>query len=82
MTTVRTSRDEIVAALRSALDGTKALPCDRSLNTIDWLALDKDEKSALLQVHNWQQDEPLRRAFLRHAEYSNRRLEHLISILG
>lgn len=81
MQKVRTSRDEILAAMRNALEGSGVPLPHRSPDGCDWLDLDQKEKSALLQLHNWQQDEPLRNAFPRHAEYSNRRLEHLISIL-
>lgn len=81
MQNVRTSRDEILAAMRNALEGSVASLPHRLADRRDWLDLDQKEKSALLQLQNWEQDEPLRNAFPRHAEYSNRRLAHLISIL-
>ena len=81
MSTVRASREEILAAMRSALEGADAMLTHDSLSKVDWLAFDQNEKSALLQLQNWEQDRPLRSAFPRHAEYSSKRLEHLISIL-
>lgn len=82
MSTVRTNRQDILAAMRSALSGTDPAIFNRPLSGADWLALNQGEKSALLQLQNWKQDEALRSEFPQHAEYSTKRLEHLISILG
>ena len=82
MSTFRTRREEIIAAMRNALDGMESTLSNGPLAGADWLVLDQDEKSALLQLQNWKQDEPLRCAFPRHAEYSSKRMEHLINILG
>ena len=82
MSTVRTNREDILAAMRSSLSGTDSASTNGPLAGTDWLALNQNEKSDLLQLQNWKQDEPLRSEFPQHAEYSTRRLEHLISILG
>ena len=82
MSKLQASRDNILATMRSALAGSESPVTRGTIEQYDWLALDQNEKSALLQLHNWEQDRPLRSAFPRHAEYSNRRLEYLIGILA
>ena len=81
MSTAPNSRKEILAALRQALEGERDSFFKGAVAGQDWLALDQYEKSALLQLQNWEQDKPLRNAFPQHAEYSNKRLQHLISVL-
>lgn len=72
------SRRVLVEALRDALSGRDWANAQFDNLMADWRALSQAEKSALLQLNNWAEDRPLRTQFVRHAEYSERRLESLL----
>ena len=74
------SRSALAEALKRALAGDYDYAQLQSAN-FSPQRLSALEKSAWLQLYNWSADEHLRSQFPKHAEFSRRRMNELLSLL-
>lgn len=81
MKTTIDARAYLADAIRSALSGLEVSTPQVEQLYAGWRDLSQAEKSAIVQLQNWSEDRPLRTEFAPHAEYSQHRLAHLLSVL-